>query len=154
MVIRDIFSSENLMVREPTTSDFKEINFESIMASNEPYTFFVFYLTIKGSALGKLMITDYELIFEPLNDKFKGFVNQSEGSLLKNKKCQLVINYEDICDDILVMNLPDRLTENKSEVSKNYFFQLNVHNTGYTKLSKFQKKILQELKLFSFFTVL
>lgn len=76
------------------------------------------------------MITDYEVIFEPLNEKFKGFVNQGEGSLLGNKKCQMVINYEDICDNILVMKLPDKVYENMDEVSMNYFFQLNVHNTG------------------------
>ena len=118
------------MVREPTTSDFKEIPFEEIMATHEPFTFYVFYLTVKGSALGKLIITDYELIFEPLNEKFKGFVNQSEGNLLKNKKCQMVINYEDICDEILVMNLPDKMHESQEMVSMNYFFQLGVHNTG------------------------
>lgn len=100
------------------------------MANHEPYTFYVFYLTIKGSVLGKLMITDYELIFEPLNDKFKGFVNQSEGNLLKNKKCQMVINYKDISDEILVMNLPDKVYDNKNEVSMNYYFQVSVHNTG------------------------
>ena len=130
MVIRELLSSENLLVREPTSSDFKEIPFENIMATHEPFTFYVFYLTIKGSALGKLIITDYELIFEPLNDKFKGFVNQSEGNLLKNKKCQIVINYKDICDDILVMNLPDKMHSTNQEISMNYFFQLNVHNTG------------------------
>lgn len=126
-----MLSSENLLVREPTSSDFKEIPFEKIMATHEPFTFYVFYLTIKGSALGKLIITDYELIFEPLNDKFKGFVNQSEGNLLKNKKCQIVINYEDISDDILVMNLPDKVNNKNKEIFMNYFFQLNVHNTGY-----------------------
>lgn len=129
-MIRDVLSSDNLLVREPTSSDFKDINFEGIMANHEPFTFYVFYLTIKGSVLGKLMITDYEVIFEPLNEKFKGFVNQGEGSLLGNKKCQMVINYEDICDNILVMKLPDKVYENMDEVSMNYFFQLNVHNTG------------------------
>jgi hypothetical protein len=129
-VIRDIFSQDNLLVREPTSSDLKDISFENIMATHEPFTFYVFYLTIKGSVLGKLMITDYELIFEPLNEKFKGFVNQSEGNLLKNKKCQMVINYQDIHDEILVMNLPDKVYEHKNEVSMNYYFQVSVHNTG------------------------
>lgn len=126
-----MLSSENLLVREPTSSDFKDIDFEDIMAMHEPFTFYVFYLTIKGSVLGKLMITDFEVIFEPLNEKFKGFVNQGEGSLLGNKKCQMAINYEDISEEILVMNLPDKIYENKEEVSMNYFFQLNVHNTGW-----------------------
>lgn len=37
--------------------------------------FFVYYSTIGGDILGKLMFTDREMIFEPLNSGLKGFYN-------------------------------------------------------------------------------
>lgn len=38
-------------------------------------TFFVYYATVGGDILGKLMFTDREMIFEPLNPGLKGFYN-------------------------------------------------------------------------------
>jgi len=37
------------------------------------------YYTGKGHIYGKLILTKYELIFEPLHDDLKGFIDQSCG---------------------------------------------------------------------------
>ena len=48
MIIRDNKVGEDVNVREINSSDIKEIDFEHLMESHEPYTFFVYYLTLKG----------------------------------------------------------------------------------------------------------
>ena len=62
-------------VQELTIGDLMTHDFERVMEEHEPFTFYLHYSTVKGDALGKLTLTDYELIFEPLNPRFKGFVN-------------------------------------------------------------------------------
>lgn len=59
-------------------------NFEEVMENHEPFTFYIHYSTIKGDALGKLILTDYEIIFEPLNTRLKGFINQT-GRLIRRR---------------------------------------------------------------------
>lgn len=63
-------------VRELTVGDLMEQDFDSLLLKIEPPVFIVQYYTVKGIALGKLTLTDYEIIFEPLNPKLKGFINQ------------------------------------------------------------------------------
>lgn len=64
-----------------TVGDIMNGEFEKIAENHKPFTFYVHYSTVRGDALGKLILTDYEIIFEPLNKKLKGFINQ-EGFLI------------------------------------------------------------------------
>ena len=64
---------ENL--RHLTVGDLLSIDFEKIIETHKPYSFYIHYSTVKGDALGKLILTDRELIFDPLNRHLKGFIN-------------------------------------------------------------------------------
>jgi hypothetical protein len=61
--------------------DVREFNIDDIMAQADTPIFYCYYKTTAGDVLGKLLFTDQEMIFEPLNDYFKGFFNYSSGSL-------------------------------------------------------------------------
>ena len=74
---------DNNLVEDLTIGDIMSIDFERIMESNPQPTFYLHYCTIRGDALGKLTLTDYELLFEPLNPNLKGFINQE--SYLKSR---------------------------------------------------------------------
>jgi LysM repeat protein len=63
-------------VRELTVGDLMERDFDALLLKIDPPVFIVQYYTVKGVALGKLTLTDFEIIFEPLNPKLKGFINQ------------------------------------------------------------------------------
>lgn len=52
-------------------------DFEKILENHKPFTFYVHYSTVKGDALGKLIVTEEEIMFEPLNRNLKGFINQT-----------------------------------------------------------------------------
>jgi hypothetical protein len=84
---KEIIIADNLIedvsyVRKLTVGDIMNGRFEIILENHKPYTFFVHYSTVRGDALGKLILTDYEIIFEPFNQKLKGFINQD--SFLKS----------------------------------------------------------------------
>lgn len=66
------------------------------------------YSTVKGDALGKLILTDYELIFEPLNKLLKGFINQKDGDFFNNKKLQFSIFYKDLKEKIDICSIPSK----------------------------------------------
>lgn len=61
-------------------------DFEKILENHKPFTFYVHYSTVKGDALGKLIITEEEIMFEPLNRNLKGFINQTKDDFFNNKK--------------------------------------------------------------------
>jgi hypothetical protein len=63
-------------LRELTVGDLMEADFDGLLQKVEPPVFLVQYCTVRGIALGKLTLTDYEIMFEPLNSKLKGFINQ------------------------------------------------------------------------------
>lgn len=48
--------------------------------------FFIYYCTIRGDVLGKIIITNNEILFEPLNEQFKGYINSKNDDFLCNKK--------------------------------------------------------------------
>ncbi len=62
------------------------MDFENIIETHRPFSFYIHYSTVKGDALGKLILTDHEIIFEPLNKKLKGFINQDKDDFFNNKK--------------------------------------------------------------------
>ena len=59
-----------------TVLDLRNFQIERLMRTDKNMpTFFVYYCTTGGDILGKLMFTEYEMIFEPLNPNLKGFYN-------------------------------------------------------------------------------
>ena len=73
-----------------------QIDFENILERDEPTKYYVHYSTVKGDALGKLILTDHEIIFDPLNSKLKGFIHPEQDDYFNNKKLQFSISYEDL----------------------------------------------------------
>jgi hypothetical protein len=55
--------------------DLFHFNLDLLSEQLENPLFLIQYYTVKGIALGKLTLTDYEIIFEPLNPQLKGFVD-------------------------------------------------------------------------------
>lgn len=98
LIIReDEISDEHVeKVRFLTIGDIMSIDFEKIVENHKPITFYIHYSTVKGDALGKLILTDYEMMFEPLNKSLKGFINQNTDDFFNNKKLQFSIAYEDL----------------------------------------------------------
>lgn len=90
-----VFEKEHL-VRHLTIGDLMNTDFEKIIENHKPNTFYVHYSTVKGDALGKLILTDYEIMFEPLNKSLKGFINQEKDDFFNNKKLQFSISYDDL----------------------------------------------------------
>lgn len=68
------------------------------MAKLEIPVFYCYYCTVGGDVLGKLLFTQEEMIFEPLNDHLKGYFSYSTGLLLDNLSMGFVLNYSDILD--------------------------------------------------------
>ena len=97
------------------------IDFEKIIENHKPYTFYVHYSTVKGDALGKLILTDYEIIFEPLNKFLKGFIHAKEDDFFNNKKLSFSISYEDLKDQIDICSIPNRKTSDEDEIQINYY---------------------------------
>lgn len=59
-------------------------------------TYFAYYCTTEGDILGKLMFTDYEVLFEPLNERLKGYFNYGVGDIRDNTKMGFILGYADI----------------------------------------------------------
>lgn len=69
-------SANHLHCQDLTVLDLKVFNVEKLMQTDPKMpTFFVYYCTTSGDILGKLMFTNREVIFEPLNENLKGFYN-------------------------------------------------------------------------------
>lgn len=69
-------SSVQNYVNDLTVLDLRNFKIENLMMSDPRNPiFFVYYSTVGGDILGKLMFTDREMIFEPLNSGLKGFYN-------------------------------------------------------------------------------
>ena len=48
--------------------------------------YWVYYCTMGSEVLGKITLTPTELVFEPLNDNFKGFISYEGTSLLNIRR--------------------------------------------------------------------
>lgn len=84
-------------VRDLTVLDLRNFRIENLMMNDlRMPTFFVYYSTVGGDILGKLMFTDREMIFEPLNSGLKGFYNYGSKSQ-KNE----IFNFFDFFDFLL-----------------------------------------------------
>lgn len=66
---------------------------------NENYSeYFVYYCTVKGDVLGWLIITNNEILFDPFNIQFKGYINPINDDFFSNKKLQMSISYNELLD--------------------------------------------------------
>lgn len=79
-----ILDPEEEFLQGLTIGDLMTIDLDSVIENHKPYSFFIHYSTVKGDALGKLILTDQEIIFDPLNKNLKGFINQE--SELKRRR--------------------------------------------------------------------
>jgi hypothetical protein len=62
--------------RQLCAKDLDTFHIESRCMDMENYpVFWVYYCTAEADVLGKLVMANTEMIFEPLNDNFKGFYN-------------------------------------------------------------------------------
>lgn len=84
-------------------SDLSVINFEQIISSQEPNSFLINYVTNLGEVFGKLYITDNEFVFDPLNKKIKGFINQSKGDFFFNDKLSVSIDFRDMSGEVRIV---------------------------------------------------
>lgn len=122
--------------RELTVSDLRKFGIEDILASNPTTpTFYVFYCTQAGDILGKLMVTEKEIIFEPLNDNLKGFYNYMDGDFRKNTKMGFIVNFKDIVmmPEALVTrtrNSNVQTTDQSKLMNETYYLRLDLCHTG------------------------
>lgn len=92
--------------------------------------FFVYYATVQGDILGQVMMTDCEIIFTPVHEKFKGTFNYEHGDLTKNITAGFTVSFADI------VGLPkkDRLPADEKNLDNHeqtFDIQIGVKQTGY-----------------------
>lgn len=65
---------------------------------HDPYLpiFFMYYATVQGDILGQIMMTDCEIIFTPVHDKFKGTFNYEHGNLAENMTAGFTLSFADV----------------------------------------------------------
>lgn len=69
-------SNESPELRQVTVGDLAHFDFDEALFNSEPTTFIIQYHTLQRVVLGKLILTQYELMFEPLNPSLKGRLDQ------------------------------------------------------------------------------
>jgi hypothetical protein len=67
-----------------------------IMRDPKSPTFYLYYGTVQRDILGKVFLTDLEIIFDPLNERFKGIFGYEYGDILQNHKMGFIVSYKDI----------------------------------------------------------
>lgn len=83
--------------RDLTFEDVIEHDLESrIMRDPKSPTFYLYYGTVHSDILGKVLLTDMEIIFDPLNERFKGIFGYEYGDILQNHKMGFIVSYKDI----------------------------------------------------------
>lgn len=63
-------------LRQVTVGDLGHFDFDEALFNSEPTTFIAQYHTLQRVVLGKLILTEFELMFEPLNPSLKGRIDQ------------------------------------------------------------------------------
>lgn len=91
--------------------------------------FYLYYSTVHGDILGQLVLSDYEIIFDPLNEQFKGIYSYENGDLLTNHKVGFILDYNDIVGDILKISMPEDESD-PSNQSKTFDLQISLKHTG------------------------
>lgn len=97
----------------------------------DPYLpiFYVYYATMHGDILGYLMMTDCELIFTPLNDKFKGTYTYEFGNINQNEKAGFTLSFEDIVGEPYKISIPSEHSDDCSE-DITYDLKISLRQTG------------------------
>lgn len=124
--------SDLLQAEEITVADVRAMSVEAKLRSNpvEP-VFFVYLATGLGEVLGKLILTDMEVMFDPLSDQFKGQFNYEHGNIIKNTRMGTIVNYKDVCGELqkLAFEEVDEAADGEATVTR-FGVQLNLHHTG------------------------
>jgi hypothetical protein len=118
-----------------TIADLRKFGIEDILAKHPTCpTFFVYYCTQAGDILGKLMLTEKEMIFEPLNDKLKGFYNYMDGDFRNNTRMGFIVNFTDVVTlpEALVTRTRTSMMSSKSakQTNENYYLRIDLCHTG------------------------
>lgn len=92
--------------------------------------FYIYLSTGYGEVLGKLMLTDMEIMFDPLSDQFKGHFNYEHGDLLKNTRMGTIINYKDISGEIQKLAFEEVDEEMGDATVTRFGVQINLSHTG------------------------
>jgi hypothetical protein len=96
----------------PLTWDFRALMHKDLTVYNIEYnmtlldkqpTFWAYYCTRNADVLGRLILSDADLIFEPMNDNFKGWCNYASNpgspdpAFHDPQAMNLIVNYADVC---------------------------------------------------------
>lgn len=75
------------------------------------------------------MITEKEMIFEPLNDQLKGFYNYMDGDFRKNTKMGFIINFKDVVmkPEILITK---RSSQGLESDDQTFYLRIDLCHTG------------------------
>ena len=79
------------------------------------------------------MFTEYEVLFEPLNEKLKGYYNYSVGQIKDNRKMGFILGYGEILKTPLVISQPDPLIEKEDQDDEEpllYHIKIHLAHTG------------------------
>ena len=142
------YSNPNL-VKDLTVIDLKNLRIENLLRKDPKLpTFFAYYCTTEGDILGKLMFTEYEVLFEPLNQNLKGYYNYSVGHLKDNRKMGFILGYGEILKTPVVIKQPDPLLEKEDDDDEEpllYHIKIHLAHTGsYYVVDNEVKKIIDE----------
>lgn len=138
---------------ELTVADLRKFGIEDILANHpKTPTFYVYYCTQAGDILGKLILTDKEMIFEPLNDKLKGFYNYMDGDFRNNSRMGFIVNFSDIVTlpEALVTRTRTSLIATNTEkmTNENYYLRIDLCHTGNKYMCK-DEEVIESYKLYT-----
>lgn len=151
-------SADILRVEEVSVADVRAMSVEAKLRSYsvEP-VFFVYLATGLGEVLGKLILTDMEVMFDPLSERFKGQFNYEHGDIVNNTRMGTIVNYRDVCGEVQKLAFEEvEEGEGAESTATRFGVQLNLHHTGNLYYAKglaleLQKKLNdQNLPLASF----
>ena len=99
---------------------------------HDPYLpiFYLYYATVQGDILGHLMMTDCELIFTPLNEKFKGTYSYEFGDINQNHKAGFTLSFEDIIGSPFKISIPSEHGEDDGAEEITYDIEIPLRQTG------------------------
>lgn len=117
-------------------------------ANSELATFYCYYKTVAGDILGKLTFTDQEMMFNPLNEKFKGYFRYNSGNLVDNVNMAFSVCFNDIISKPMKVPTPNIEERSLESLSMDYNIQFDVVHTGYYYFADDEaKKIIDEKRV-------
>lgn len=115
---------------ELTVADVKKFNIEGRLAT-DPKTpkYHLYYATVHGDVLGQVILTDREILFDPLNEQFKGLFSYENGDLNNNHRMGFIVDYDDIVGEVFKIAMPDSDDHSKPH-DATYDLQIGIRHTG------------------------